>query len=172
MASPGSCSWRIVEKETHLEAAPREFSIILRKSLTRELLLEDGGEGGQQVLQQLRQPALEQPWGVAVRLRLHHHLAATPASVKAEKAAVQGQSLCCMVEASVCCMPKLASSCCSASIPLRLSLSLYLFWEEVSSVAQADEAITSRSCYMQAYSQVLYQACIGLSTTFPYRHTG
>ena len=45
------------------------------RGLTRELLLEDGGEGGEQVLQQLRQAALEQPWGTAVRLRLHHHLA-------------------------------------------------------------------------------------------------
>ena len=45
-----------------------------REGLTGELLLEDGGEGGEQVLQQLRQAALEQPWGTAVRLRLHHHL--------------------------------------------------------------------------------------------------
>ena len=63
------------------------------QGLTWELLLEDGGEGGQQVLQQLRQPALEQAGRIAVRLRLHHHLAGKLLSVRAEKAPTLRRSM-------------------------------------------------------------------------------
>ena len=48
-------------------------SVALR-GRTWKLLVQDGGEGGQQVLQQLFQAPPQQPRRIAVRLRLNHNL--------------------------------------------------------------------------------------------------